>query len=999
MELAHPDLAANLWVNPGEIPGNGIDEDGNGYTDDVHGWNFFNDSADVSDDHGHGTHVAGTAAAVGNNGTGVIGVAFESRIMVIKGLDQFGRGFLSDLAEGILYAVENGARVINASWGSIGSSQTLVDALAFTHAAGVVFVTAVGNANADVDHVRRLFTPGVFRFQPAANRNAIAVAAFDHLDQKAFFSNYGLKIDIAAPGGGDDGPSSIYDPFRSVLSLLASGARAVMTDSGQLSVGADYLRQAGTSMASPHVAEAAAVILSARPDYTPEQVRQALRAGADDVDAPGFDRNAGYGRLNLHRSLQVEALAAHIASPENRTLASGATLTIRGSAHGPGFVSYRLEYASNTAPETWIPLFGPIAEEVVDGELAVWDISGLPDAFYTVRVVAEHASGRLFEDRLLVHIDRIELTAPEEDSFHREAGLLEIRGRIAPADLIDYAIEYRAYEPTHRWTAWSGEGIVLAGGGQQAVHDGLLATFDTTWLPGPRQITFHVTTNMASGQRQFMVNDIIVDPTLKAGWPRLLTPILLDGGGTLLVEGRNMPTLVDLDGDGTTEILVSWGAFVHAFRSDGSELPGWPVEIPNVDYGHYPAGSGPSVADLDGDGDLEVVVNRTDRIFIFNHDGSPVPGWPRVFQGSFDLGCTLADLDDDGSAELVFGGSRMGGNTPAVHAVRIDGSELPGFPVDPEETLGQYGHALAVGDVDGDGSPDIVVTWKRGFGRAGRPRKLRLYVFDAQGRVKRRFPRSIGSQPFATGGVRGFASPPVLADLDGDGVLDIIVANHRNVRKINAFRGDGKRIRLKIDLPPFHSRRSRDTQDPVVAADVTGDGIPEVFVGTDLRNKCFFDCATAQANDFLVAITPGQGPLPGWPIAFAHWGHDKSHGTGAPAIGDIDGDGEPEVVVGSGHCRGFKGTLFQKCFGVWAFARDGTLLPDFPKPTHDPGVTEFATVAIGDLEGDGIKEIVWVDWRGRLMVWEVAGVPGPVNLLWPMARQNPAHTGALPVVR
>src|SRR5262249_23738821 len=139
VDFTHPDLAANAWVNPGEIPGNGIDDDGNGYVDDVHGWDFANDDADPDDDYGHGTHVAGTAAAVGNNGVGIVGIAWESRVMAVKGISASGSGFVSDLAAGIVYAAENGARVINASWGG-SHSQVIDDAIAFAHAAGVVFV-------------------------------------------------------------------------------------------------------------------------------------------------------------------------------------------------------------------------------------------------------------------------------------------------------------------------------------------------------------------------------------------------------------------------------------------------------------------------------------------------------------------------------------------------------------------------------------------------------------------------------------------------------------------------------------------------------------------------------------------------------------------------------------------------------------------------------------------------------------------------------------------
>src|SRR5262245_26749829 len=149
VDYNHADLVNNLWTNPGEIPGNSIDDDGNGFVDDVLGWDFIgtyyltpsqdNNPADV---HGHGTHVAGTIAATGNNGLGVVGVAWGARVLVARGLDNYGYGTDSSLANAILYAVDNGADIINASWGGTGASQTIKDALDYARSQGVVFIAA-----------------------------------------------------------------------------------------------------------------------------------------------------------------------------------------------------------------------------------------------------------------------------------------------------------------------------------------------------------------------------------------------------------------------------------------------------------------------------------------------------------------------------------------------------------------------------------------------------------------------------------------------------------------------------------------------------------------------------------------------------------------------------------------------------------------------------------------------------------------------------------------
>jgi uncharacterized repeat protein (TIGR01451 family) len=192
----HPDLAANIWTNPGETAGNGIDDDGNGFVDDVHGWDFVDNDNDptANDDPGHGTHVAGTIAAVGNNATGVTGVMWTAQIMPVRFLDALGSGSVSDEILAINYAIDNGAKIINASYGSSQSSLSEQTAISAANAAGLLFVAAAGNAAANTDN-----TPSY----PASYDlpNIISVAASDQNDDLAFFSNYGVTtVDLVAPG-------------------------------------------------------------------------------------------------------------------------------------------------------------------------------------------------------------------------------------------------------------------------------------------------------------------------------------------------------------------------------------------------------------------------------------------------------------------------------------------------------------------------------------------------------------------------------------------------------------------------------------------------------------------------------------------------------------------------------------------------------------------------------------------------------------------------------
>ena len=152
--LDHPDLAANIWTNPGEIAGNGIDDDDDGYVDDVHGWDFVDDDNLPDDQFGHGTHVSGTIAAVGNNGIGVVGVAYTSKVMPLRILDANGAGYVSDAIRALDFAARHGVRISNNSWGYVGAaSQVLSDAIKAAGDAGQLVVVAAGNQGNDIDQV------------------------------------------------------------------------------------------------------------------------------------------------------------------------------------------------------------------------------------------------------------------------------------------------------------------------------------------------------------------------------------------------------------------------------------------------------------------------------------------------------------------------------------------------------------------------------------------------------------------------------------------------------------------------------------------------------------------------------------------------------------------------------------------------------------------------------------------------------------------------------
>lgn len=272
VQLDHPDLADKIWTNPGEIPGNQLDDDGKGKVDDVHGWHFYHqdtnlgfvpaEDANVSDDFGHGTHVAGIVAASTNNQTGISGISWNSRIMPVKVLDQYGSGFYSDIAAGIIYAADNGAKIINLSLGGVQPSELLRSAVDYAHNHGALVIAAAGNSGAAV-------------LYPAAYDPALAVAATDKNDQRPAFSNFGPQVDLAAPG------TNIYSTwYRS-----------------------NYFTKSGTSMATPHVAGVAALLWSYNPSLTADEIARILMHSAVDIEPAGVDIYTGWGRLSAARAV------------------------------------------------------------------------------------------------------------------------------------------------------------------------------------------------------------------------------------------------------------------------------------------------------------------------------------------------------------------------------------------------------------------------------------------------------------------------------------------------------------------------------------------------------------------------------------------------------------------------------------------------------------------------------------------------------------------------
>lgn len=276
IDYNHPDLAANIWTNPGEIAGNGIDDDGNGYVDDIHGYDFIDGDNDPMDGFGHGTHVAGTIGAVGNNGIGTVGVNWNVQMIALRMFDDFGFGTTAAAIEGLNYAVAMGATVSNHSYGGGARSLAEESAIQAAQAAGHILVISAGNSGRNND-----FLPTYPASYP--QDNIIAVAATDQSDNLAGFSNFGrTSVDIGAPG------VNIWSTTPTVRSTIYA---------------ANYDFSDGTSMAAPMVAGAVALLQSVAPGVSYTTIINAIYNGADAV-ASLNNRVSTNSRLNVAGALQ-----------------------------------------------------------------------------------------------------------------------------------------------------------------------------------------------------------------------------------------------------------------------------------------------------------------------------------------------------------------------------------------------------------------------------------------------------------------------------------------------------------------------------------------------------------------------------------------------------------------------------------------------------------------------------------------------------------------------
>ncbi|MFH2006198.1 MAG: S8 family serine peptidase [bacterium] len=943
--LAHPggwDVNQSNFLDPGDliaIFSDGVDDDNNGYIDDISGWDVYNDNndPDTDTDFYHGKNSASQAAGEGNNGIDDLGTCPGCAVINVR----VGESFVvdaNDFAMGVIFAVDSGASVILEALGAINNTKLSQDAIDYAWANDVVIIASA----ADEDSFHHNF-PGTnnhtiythaIQFNGSNFRNAETYLNF------ANCTNYGAQLVLSTPG--------------TSCSSEATGRTGGLA-------GLVYSMALKADVPFPDGAPKATDKYGAR-RLRADEVKQLLTLTVDDIYDPatatdpkryptrvGWERRFGYGRTNVGNAVrQVEAgripPVVDIVTPywfqpiyPDRT----ASVDIVGeisfrtlAASGYDSIDYVVEWAPGIEPDDGD--FTTLAEatgvtQPVNGVLASWDVSGLdidngdegrPDRvsnryMVTLRVrvttnssVAE-LDGVRGEMRKAVNVLRDPDLLPGFPIFIGAGGLAAPK----TADIDGDGVREIVY----------------------ADNDGYLNVFrgDGSYLAG-----FPAATNPLPH----------LDPANAANH---LGSAAFTGGA---VEGQvyssivATPAVADLEGDGSgLEIVVATlDGWVYVFDSAGNQKPGFPVELDrslalnpsehnNIDSGIFAA---PAVEDMDGDGDYEIVVGAYDgHVYMWHHNGDLDPGFPvKLFlAGDEDFGRILSspalgDIDGDGSPDIVVGSNQVDNGMATFWAVHADGNDHPGSP------------------------------FLEGFpGRVVAPEMLPLI------------------------GVGVFASPAI-ADIDGDGISEFALAG--NIGPPKVYDGEGML---------FRAMESGLVGDPVRSY---GPGSPStdaplqvIFTNPsfgDLNNDGRIDLLQGAAG-LLVAATFVQG---GERIEFDHlvgaWDADSGRFLYhfpqiiddwqfflQPITADIDGDDLPEMINASAG------------YYVHAYNRYGVEPAGWPKFT---GGWIGATPCVGDVTGDGNLEVIASTRNGYLFAWRTSGsVDGRID--WESFKHDNRNTG------
>ena len=843
VQADHPDLAGR-WA-PGGFDVFQLDADPNSETRNA-----------------HGTNVAGVLGAAADNGIGIAGIAPGARILAIRSSDDIihqGRR----LAHAIVHAVDNGARVISMSLGADSFTRSLRRAVAYAERKNAVIAVASGNEFHFHHHWPQIADSvlAVGGLNPdtadaAALQSDFAPVAAD-FKRRAAYSDYGPHLDVVAP-----------------------------TQVPTTQWGGGYITNwSGTSAATPHVAGVAALVKSARPALTAEQIRQLLRVTADDLGEPGWDQYFGWGRVNAARALDAPI------PPDANLLTPGwyepkrARFHVTARAGGP----WTLEIGKGEDPREWKRLASGGAARAVR-RLASVDPRLLDAGGWTLRLRVGDAA----EDRAFFYAVRDPAVAR---GFPK---LLGTSGESSP---------------------------VLADLTGDRVPEIVLATSDGS-------------VHAWSGRTRKRVR----------GWPRRMRAAIGTRGltrriGTVRPGFLATPAVGNIAGSRAAEVVAAGlDGRVYAWDRRGRRVRGFPVAI---DISRPPANgrhdaaiyASPALVDLDRDGRLDIVAGAADqKVYAWNGRGKRIPGWPVVARDGENgdeskilSSPAIGDLDGDKSPDIVEGTGEAYGSTPdtsgRVHAWDVNGKPLPGWPVKPT-ALSAQGIPLA-----GEGVPNS----------------------------------------------------PVIADVDGDGKDEVAVSAFTGQPEL--YRGDGSRMSGPEAQASHFDTTGNGGGSDATAPSILALGANAAFGRAEPGAPLGFfsgavDFRLAQAQISPAQNVPFEHLLGGWDAVSGEWrpGFPRvMEGwtiIAGPAVADVDGDGKNEVVAGSSGNQ------------LHAFGAGGKEPEGWPKNT---GGWLLAAPAVGDVDGDRRLEVVAVTRDGFLWVWNTPAKAGPQE--WPSFRHDLRNSG------
>ncbi len=756
VDYTHPDLVNRMWHNPGEagvLATNGVDDDENGYIDDVYGIDALNGDADPWDDHFHGTHCAGTIAAEGNNNFGITGINPYAKIMACKFLGESG-GSSFGAIDSIYYAVEMGAKVLNNSWGGGVYLQSLQDAITYANEQGVWFLAAAGNDGK------------LLNKYPASYLGVTSVAATTSDDEKVYFSNWGSTVDVMAPG-------------HDILSLAASGGLLQAYGAAgkyMHPVDTNLATVSGTSMACPVAAGLASLLVSSQPGHDPFLYEQVMKAACDThVFSMGDNTNypglLGAGRIDTDATLNYSGTNAFM----HAYLMQGNSADINAA---PGDVLDMYVILS-----AWATPVSNLTVQItaIDTNLSLNTTSlsmGAVAAYGSVKFTNDFAvtlkescefgreydfTVQLKQNGVLVHEETV--SVPVYGALLSDFVVYDVEGdgykEIASADFYGqlYGLDYKG---NVNWVS----AMDMAPG--SAIYDYLPGDWNGD---GTQTLAVAIAYGIFGGQSELYK---------------------LDANGNV-VENRDLSeryhdlTVVDLDGDGKDELITKSSSYTTEEFGNRSRIEIYNMESFYVQKTLYTR-PGPyvfekiAVGDVDGDGLPEIVTaDRPWSVSIDDIMADPYTTIVKVFDGSGNLlrsreleepivisgPLVLGDMDGDGTKDILFVQSEdtytdsdyYSAVTPFPQHHIMEGLTLESFegwprPLDLTD--------FVIGDIDNDGDLEIVGMEHANNGAvfAG---FLRAYHHDGS---------AVAGYPYYETDLKGGSL--VLSDVDADGYADMV---------------------------------------------------------------------------------------------------------------------------------------------------------------------------------------------------------------------------------